>query len=119
MGTPEGDGLEALCARGRRMAPLDPARALLLAFDAIELLGIQHRRIIEIVTAAAVAAGALAPPPDYDPDPDPGPVAAQVVQLHLDGDDYIAVASRPVTPATVASLRRFLDEHKPAAGEGG
>lgn len=120
MSAPEGDSLDALCARARRMAPLDPARAIILLVEAIELLGVQHRRILEIVTAAAVAAGALAPPPDVDPDPGPGPAATQVVHLKLDGGgEYVAVASRPMTPSMLTGLRRFVAEHNPDAGDGG
>lgn len=111
-----------LCDRARRMAPLDAVRAIGLLADAIGVLGRQNRRlldqnrrILEIVTAAAVAAGALAPPPN--PDPDPDAAAASVVRLKLDGDHYIAVTSGPMTPAMIDGLQGFVTGHR-ADGEG-
>jgi hypothetical protein len=113
----DGDGVEALCARARRTLPRDPPGALLLIIQAIELTGARHRQVLEIVTAAAVAAGALAAPADQDPDPRAPPASTRVVHLHLgDGGDYVAVTSRPVTPGMLSGLNRFVSEHNTGAG---
>lgn len=72
------DGPEALCARARRMAQLDPSRAILALTEAIEILGAQNRQILEAVTAAVTAVGT----------PEPRSAAAEVVHLTLAGTDH-------------------------------